>query len=69
MNDRINEKVGAWLLEDGNTRIRLAAELHISRPALDKRLNGKTKWKWEEVLVVARLTGSTLDDLAGLSVA
>ena len=69
MNEIINEKVGAWLLEDGNTRTRLAREVGISRPALNNRLNGRAKWNWDEVIEVARVTGCTLDELAGLSVA
>lgn len=67
MTDYINEKVGAWLLEDGNTRTRLAEEVGISRPALNKRLSGKAKWSWREVIEVARVTGCTLNELAGKS--
>jgi len=69
MNEHINEKVGAWLLEDGNTRTRLAEEVGISRPALNKRLSGRAKWSWDEVIEVARVTGCTLNELAGISAA
>lgn len=68
MNMIINEKIGAWLLEDGNTRTRLAGEVGISRPALNMRLSGRAKWNWDEVIEVARVTGCTLNELAGLSV-
>lgn len=69
MNDRINEKIGAWLLEEGNTRSILADKIGISRPALNKRLNGQAEWKWDEVIEVAKTTGCTLNELAGLDVA
>lgn len=67
MNRIINEKLGAWLLESGNTRDKLAAEIGISRPTLNGRLDGKSKWQWDEVIEVARITGCTLNELAGKS--
>ena len=65
MTDKINEKLGAWLLKDGNTRDALSKKLNISRPALQNRLNGTSKWYWHEIVKVAEITGSTLDELAG----
>ena len=62
--DRINEKLGAWLLVEGNTREKLADEIGITRPTLNGRLSGKTPWMWEEVRKVARLVGCSLDELA-----
>lgn len=67
MNNTINEKLGAWLLVDGNTKNQLAAILGISRPSLNSKLAGKTPWKWDEVVTIARLTSCTLDELAGLN--
>lgn len=66
MADKINEKLGAWLLKEGNTREALASAIGISRPALQNRLNGTSKWFWVEVIAVAKLTGSDLNELAGL---
>lgn len=66
MNELINEKIGAWLLKDGNTRERLASELGISRPALSNRIDGITKWDWEDVVAIARVTGCSLNELAGI---
>ena len=66
MNERINEKLGAWLLEKEHTRAKLAKLIGISKPTLYTRLNGKSKWRWDEVLVIAELTGSTLNELAGI---
>ena len=67
MTDRINEKLGAWLLKEGHTRELLANEIGISRPALLARLNGTSNWNWEEVVRVAQITDSDLNDLAGIS--
>lgn len=66
MTDRINEKLGAWLLKDGNTREVLAQAIGISRPALQNRLNGTSKWYWEEVVKVSQITGSSPNELAGI---
>ena len=67
MNERINEKVGAWLLEEGNTKTVLAERIGISRPALNKRLDGRAKWKWGEVVEIADLTNCSLNELAGMT--
>ena len=67
MNTIINEKLGAWLLKSGNTRDKLAAEIGITRPTLNGRLDGKSKWLWDEVIEVARITECSLNELAGLS--
>lgn len=67
MNKYINEKLGAWLLENGNSREKLAKEIGITRPTLNGRLNGESKWSWDEVIEIARVTGATLNELAGMS--
>lgn len=67
MNRIINEKLGAWLLKSGNTREKLADEIGITRPTLNGRLDGKSKWQWDEVIQVARITGCSLNELAGIS--
>ena len=66
MTQVINEKLGAWLLEEGHNQERLASELGITRPTLRNRLNGNTKWTSDEVIAVSRITNCTLNDLAGI---
>ena len=66
MADKINEKLGAWLLKEGNTKELLAEQIGISRPALSARLNGTSKWYWGEVVKVARITDCDLNELAGI---
>lgn len=67
MSNIINEKLGAWLIENGNTQQKLAEEIGITRPTLRGRLYGKSKWEWDEVIEIARITGSTLNELAGIT--
>lgn len=67
MTDRINEKLGAWLLEKGNTNEKLADMIGITRPSLRERLNGNAQWKWSEVIRVAEITNCSLDELAGIT--
>ncbi len=64
MSQVINEKLGAWLLKSGNTRDTLSVALDMTRPTLNGRLRGDTEWTWKEVKTIAKLTGSTLDELA-----
>ena len=66
MTQRINEKVGAWLIENGNTREVLAEKIGITRPTLNSRLNGDSKWHWSEVVKVAEITNCSLNELAGI---
>ena len=66
MGNPINEKVGAWLLVDGNTRSSLAEALGISRQSLGSRLDGSAKWGWEEVVKLAEILGTDVNALAGM---
>lgn len=66
MTQIINEKLGAWLLVNGNTYQKLADEIGITRPTLASRLDGESKWKWEEVIKISHVTGASLNELAGM---
>ena len=66
MNDKINEKVGAWMLIKGNTQSILADKIGITRPTLRSRLDGRSKWTWDEVTAISGLIGCSLDELAGI---
>lgn len=65
-NQIIREKLGAWLLDEDKTRGHLANEIGITRQTLNERLNGRSEWKWQEVLQISRITNTPLDVLAGL---
>ena len=64
MTEKINEKLGAWLVQTGHSKQQLADEIGLSRPALRQRLDGTAKWKWDEVVKVSEITGCTLNELA-----
>ena len=63
--NRINEKVGAWLLEKGHTRTSLAASLGITTVTLDNKLTGETDWSWTQAKKLAGILDCSLDELAG----
>lgn len=69
MNEILNEKIGAWLLKEGNSRTSLAEAIGISRPALGKKLSGASKWTWEEVIRLSRVLDCSLNELAGINAA
>lgn len=61
--DKVNEKLGAWLLIKGNSKQKLARVLGVSRPTLDKKLSGESEWLWSQVCAIADLANCTLEDL------
>lgn len=63
MAQRINEIIGAYLLESKNTRQSLADAIGITRPTLDARIKGDSEWKWEEVVSLSEITGRTLNEM------
>lgn len=63
MSQTINEKLGAWLLVNGNSREKLAKEIGISRQALANRLKGRSGWKWCEVVRIAELLDCSFSEL------
>lgn len=69
MNAILNEKIGAWLLKAGNSRESLAASIGVSRPSLNKKLAGSSKWTWEEVVKLSRALDCSLNELAGIDAA
>lgn len=64
MTQRINEKLGGWMLENNETRTSTAQKLHISKPTFNTRISGKSEWKWEEAVAISKLIGVSLDELA-----
>ena len=66
-NEIINEKLGAWLINNSATRGQLASEIGITRQTLAERLRGRTKWRFDEVVQISRITNTSLDELAGVS--
>lgn len=59
----INEVIGGWLLEGGNTKQALADHLGISTVTLNNKLNGETEWSWTQVRAICKLTSTKLSDI------
>ena len=64
--ERVTAKAAEWLAQPNNTKVALCEILGITRPTLDKRLQGKSKWTFSDAQKIATLTGCTLNDLAGI---
>lgn len=64
MNQSIQSKVGAWLLEPGRTKQELAGELGFTVQTLNNRLDGSREWSWKEIIQLARILGCTVEELA-----
>lgn len=62
----INVRVGAWLLERGNSKEKLASQLGITTTTLDKKLRAETEWSWGQAQKLATILGCSLDDLANV---
>lgn len=60
--DKFKEKIGAWLLREGNTKALLASKLGISAGTLNNRLSGDCEWSWSEVCKLADILGCQLSD-------
>ena len=64
--NRINEKVAAWLMLEGNSMGKLADELGINRATLRLKLRGQNDWTWSQAIAVADIIGCTPNELAGV---
>jgi hypothetical protein len=63
----INAHVRAYVAENGITMGNFAEKIGIGRTTFYTKLNGESKWYWDEVIEIASLTGCSLDELAGKS--
>lgn len=65
--NRINEKVAAWLMLEGNSMGKLADELGINRATLRLKLRGQNDWTWSQAIALADIIGCTPNELAGVT--
>lgn len=63
--DKLTAKAAEWLAIPNNTKKELCELMGITKPTLDKRLTNRSKWTFSDAIVIATLTGSTLEELAG----
>lgn len=64
-NEQINAAINDWVHGEGSTAY-LAGMLGVSTQELGLLMSGLHEWKWEQVRIVARVTGSTPNRLAGI---
>ena len=62
--DKLTAKAAEWLVIPSNTKKKMCSLMGITRPTLDKRLTGRSKWTFSDAKVIATLTDSTLEKLA-----
>ena len=63
--DKLTAKAAEWLAIPNNTKKQMCSLMGITKPTLDKRLTGRSKWTFSDAKVIATLTDSTLEELAG----
>lgn len=61
--ERIAGRVNAQVNQPRFTKGSLAKELGISRPALNRRLDGEVSWSYEELAQLADIFGITINEL------
>lgn len=61
----VSDAVRDAATERGMTQAKIAADLGMTRQALNARLRGHTHWTVSELPQLAQLTGRTVDELIG----
>lgn len=62
---RINEVISEWIKRDGSL-LTLANRLNMPTAQVSLKLSGLKSWTWDEVVTVAKVIGSTPNELAGI---
>lgn len=60
--DKFSERIGAWLLKEGNNKKKLAGMLNISVGTLNNKIQGDTEWTWSEVCKLSDAIGCKVSD-------
>ena len=61
--ESIKERVGAYLMREGETLSSLAEDLGMSRTTLRHKLDGRVEFKLSEADRLAKVLGCTVDEL------
>lgn len=61
--EKLNGKIGAWLLDPKHTKAALADALGIHVNTLTSRLSGETEWYLSEAIKVCKFIGFSIDEL------
>lgn len=63
----IDKQIGYFMVDKKITRVRMAELLGINVNTFRYKCNGKTPWKWDEIIRLSEITGKSIDELAGIS--
>ena len=63
----IDRNIGYYIVEQKITRERMAELLGMNANTLRWKREGKSPWKWDEILQLSEITGKSPDELAGIN--
>ena len=61
----IDSKIAHFMVDKKINQEQMAQLCGLKNDTLRNRRNGKTKWTWEEAIILSDLLGVSLDELAG----
>lgn len=67
--ETIDRNITAFLKSRGSSMTWLASQLGITTASLQNKRNGRTDWKWSEILKLCEVLDVTPDALSGIKVA
>ena len=62
----IDRQIGYFMVEQKLTREQMANLLGMNTNTLRWKREGKSAWRWDEILRLSEITGKSPDELAGL---
>lgn len=67
--ETIDHNITAFLKSRGSSMTWLASQLGITTASLQNKRNGRTDWKWSEILKLCEVLDVTPDALSGIKAA
>lgn len=67
--ETIDRNITAFLKSRGSSMTWLASQLGITTASLQNKRNGRTDWKWSEILKLCEVLDVTPDALSGIKAA
>ena len=67
--ETIDRNITAFLKSRGSSITWLASQLGITTASLQNKRNGRTDWKWSEILKLCEVLDVTPDALSGIKAA
>ena len=63
----INASIDELLRTSGKSRTWLASELGMTTQALRNKRKGLSGWRWNEIKKLSKISGKSIDELAGIT--